>query len=134
MRAHDRTVIGAAHAGWRGLAGGVIEATVEAMGVNPARVLAWLGPTIAQPSFEVGDDVRTAFVQQHAAADEAFVRNARGRWQCDLYLLARQRLAALGVTRVTGGEWDTFAERERFFSYRRDGRTGRMTALIWINP
>lgn len=127
-------VIGAAHAGWRGLAGGVIEATVEAMGVNPARVLAWLGPTIAQPSFEVGDDVHTAFVQQHAAADEAFVRNARGRWQCDLYLLARQRLAALGVTRVTGGEWDTFAERERFFSFRRDGRTGRMTALIWINP
>ena len=127
-------VIGAAHAGWRGLAGGVIEATVEAMGVNPARVLAWLGPTIAQPSFEVGDDVHTAFVQQHAVADEAFVRNARGRWQCDLYLLARQRLAALGVTRVTGGEWDTFAERERFFSFRRDGRTGRMTALIWINP
>jgi YfiH family protein len=127
-------VIGAAHAGWRGLAGGVIEATVTAMGVNPARVLAWLGPCIAQPSFEVGDDVRTAFVEQHAEADEAFVRNARGRWQCDLYLLARQRLAALGVTRVTGGEWDTFAERERFYSYRRDGRTGRMTALLWINP
>ena len=127
-------VIGAAHAGWRGLAAGVIEATVKAMGAPPARVLAWLGPCIAQPSFEVGDDVRTAFIEQHAAADEAFVRNSRGRWQCDLYLLARQRLAALGVTRVTGGEWDTFADRERFFSYRRDGRTGRMTALIWINP
>lgn len=128
------TVIGAAHAGWRGLAGGVIEATVNAMGVAPARLLAWLGPTIAQPNFEVGDDVRTAFVERHAAADEAFVRNTRGRWQCDLYLLARQRLAALGITRITGGEWDTYADRERFYSYRRDGRTGRMTALIWINP
>jgi purine-nucleoside/S-methyl-5'-thioadenosine phosphorylase / adenosine deaminase len=130
----DGSVIGAAHAGWRGLAAGVIEATVTAMGANPARVLAWLGPTIGQPSFEVGDEVRTAFVDGHASADEAFTRNARGRWQCDLYRLAYQRLTALGVTSITGGTWDTYAEPERFFSYRRDGRCGRMSALIWINP
>jgi YfiH family protein len=130
----DGSVIGAAHAGWRGLAGGVIEATVAAMGANPSRVLAWLGPTIGQASFEVGDEVRAAFIDGHARADEAFTRNARGRWQCDLYRLAFQRLTALGVTSITGGTWDTYAEPERFFSYRRDGRCGRMSALIWINP
>jgi YfiH family protein len=127
-------VIGAAHAGWRGLASGVIEATVSAMGTEPSRLLAWLGPTIGQPNFDGGDDGRAAFLDRHAAADDAFVRNASGRWQCDLYRLAWQRLMALGITRITGGAWDTFAERERFFSYRRDGRTGRMAALIWINP
>jgi YfiH family protein len=127
-------VIGAAHAGWRGLAGGVIEATLAAMSAEPSRVLAWLGPTIGPANFEVGEDVRTAFVDRHAAAAEAFAPNARARWQCDLYLLARQRLAALGVTQITGGTWDTYAERERFFSFRRDGRCGRMAALIWINP
>jgi purine-nucleoside/S-methyl-5'-thioadenosine phosphorylase / adenosine deaminase len=130
----DGAVIGAAHAGWRGLAGGVIEATVKTMGAEASRVLAWLGPAIGPASFEVGDDVRAAFLDKDAAADGAFTRNARGRWQCDLYMLARQRLAAIGVTHVTGGSWDTCAEPERFFSYRRDGRCGRMAALIWINP
>jgi YfiH family protein len=134
LAARDGSVIGAAHAGWRGLAGGVIEATVRAMGADPARLLAWLGPAIGQAHFEVGDEVRAAFVANDANAAAAFARNDRERWQCDLYALARLRLAALGVQHVSGGGWCTYAEEDRFFSFRRDGRCGRMAALIWINP
>jgi polyphenol oxidase len=127
----DGAVLAAAHAGWRGLAGGVLEATVRAMRVDPPRVHAWLGPAIGSAHFEVGAEVRAAFLAQDPRADAAFAANARGRWQCDLELLARQRLAALGVQRISGAGLCTYTQPQRCFSYRRDGRTGRMAALIW---
>ena len=132
--AHDGSIVGAAHAGWRGLAGGVLEATVAAMsglGADPTRLSAWLGPGIGQDSFEVGDEVRAAFVGHDARASEAFLPHQRGKWQCDLFALARSRLAAVGLTDITGGEFCTYADKKRFFSYRRDGQCGRMAALIW---
>jgi hypothetical protein len=101
------------------------------MRVDPAGIHAWLGPSIGTAHFEVGADLRDAFIAHDARAEQAFAVNARGRWQCDLQWLARARLAALGVTRVAAANACTFADRERFFSYRRDGRTGRMAALIW---
>jgi purine-nucleoside/S-methyl-5'-thioadenosine phosphorylase / adenosine deaminase len=127
----DGTRIGAAHAGWRGLASGVIENTVRELGVPGSQLTAWLGPAISREHFEVGEEVRAAFVAADAGAAEAFEHNARGRWQADLGLLAKRRLRALGVTDVGGGEWCTFADRARFFSHRRDGKGGRMVALIW---
>ncbi len=130
--ARDGTAVGAAHAGWRGLAAGVLETTVRALAAEPARLLAWLGPAIGPDHFEVGEEVRTAFLRSDEGASSAFVRNARGRWQCDLYALARRRLAALGVGGVYGGGWCTYADPVRFFSYRRDGRCGRMAALVWL--
>lgn len=129
--ATDGSAVGAAHAGWRGLAGGVLEATLRAMKLPPAKVLAWLGPAIGQAHFEVGDEVRAAFLAVDAGAAVAFALNERGRWQCDLYALARRRLTSLGLHAIHGGGWCTYAEPERFFSYRRDGRCGRMAALIW---
>lgn len=131
LAARDGSVVGAAHAGWRGLAAGVLESAVHALGVTPAEVLAWLGPAIGPRHFEVGPEVRAAFLEADPAAAAAFAPNPRGRWQCDLYTLARQRLAILGVARVYGGGWCTYADAARFFSYRRDGRCGRMAALIW---
>jgi polyphenol oxidase len=130
--ARDGSAVGAAHAGWRGLAGGVLEQTIARLGVPAAQLVAWLGPTINQKSFEVGEDVRTAFTKGDADAASAFEANSRGRWQCDLYALARRRLAALGVSDVTGGGWCTYADASRFFSFRRDGQCGRMAALIWM--
>lgn len=130
--APDASAVGAAHAGWRGLAGGVLEATVRAMKTPPGELLAWLGPAIGQAHFEVGDEVRAAFLAGDPGAAAAFVANPRGRWQCDLYALARRRLAAIGVSSVHGGGWCTYADSGRFFSYRRDGRCGRMAAVIWI--
>jgi purine-nucleoside/S-methyl-5'-thioadenosine phosphorylase / adenosine deaminase len=130
--ARDGSAVGAAHAGWRGLAGGVLEATVERLGIPASQLIAWMGPAIGQANFEVGDDVRTAFMATDPDAASAFVPNARGRWQCDLYALARRRLAAIGVAGVFGGGWCTFADSERFFSFRRNAQTGRMAALIWI--
>lgn len=132
----DGSAVAAAHAGWRGLAAGVLEATVVAIcarqePVAGSELVAWLGPAIGPAHFEVGDEVRAAFVDQAAAATHAFVRNSRGRWQCDLPMLARQRLAAVGVSAVAGGDWCTYADPARFYSYRRDGRCGRMAALIW---
>jgi YfiH family protein len=124
-------VVAAAHAGWRGLAGGVIEATVKAMRVPAKSLLAWLGPAIGPQVFEVGEDVRSAFVTHDAAAAQAFVTNARGRWWCDLYALARLRLARLGVEEIYGGAYCTHTDASRFFSYRREGQTGRMATLIW---
>ena len=129
--AADGTAIGAAHAGWRGLAGGVLEAVVGAMRTPPEGLLAWLGPAIGQLHFEVGDEVRAAFLAADRGADAAFTANPRGRWQCDLYGLARRRLAALGLTQIHGAGWCTYADARGFFSYRRDGRCGRMAALIW---
>jgi polyphenol oxidase len=131
----DGSRIGAAHAGWRGLAAGVLERTVAALGVPGSQLTAWLGPAISREHFEVGDEVREAFVATRARASTAFERNARGKWNADLVALARQRLETVGVTDVTGGEWCTFADRERFFSHRRDsqngGNSGRLAALIW---
>jgi YfiH family protein len=137
--ARDGSVVGAAHAGWRGLASGVLGATVSAMNTAPDQVVAWLGPAIGPDHFEVGDDVVAAFRDTAAQADAsqteaAFTRKANGKWLCDLYALARLRLAALGTTSVSGGGWCTFEDSQRFFSYRRDGQTGRMAALIWLAP
>jgi YfiH family protein len=129
--ARDGSAVGAAHAGWRGMAGGVLEATVRALRVAPSSLLAWMGPAIGPERFEVGDDVRTAFTMKDAGAQVAFVRNERGRWQCDLYALARRKLTALGVQEIYGGGWCTYTDATRFFSYRRDGECGRMAALIW---
>ena len=126
------SVVCAAHAGWRGLAGGVLEASVRAMDAPPARLLAWLGPAIGPQAFEVGDEVRTAFMAQRPEAAAAFAAKGGGKWLADLYLLARQRLNATGVSRVFGGGFCTHNEAERFYSYRRDKSTGRMAALIWM--
>jgi YfiH family protein len=124
--------VAVSHAGWRGLAGGVIEATLAALHLEPARLVAWLGPAISQPSFEVGPEVREAFVARNAASGSAFAPNSRGRYQADLYELARQTLRAQGVVDVHGGGWCTVAQRGLFYSFRRDGRTGRMATLAWL--
>lgn len=129
--ARDGSAVGAAHAGWRGLAGGVLEATVRALAVDPSQLIAWMGPAIGPEHFEVGGEVREAFLSQDPLAAAAFAQNARGRWQCDLYALARRRLQAIGISSVSGGGWCTYGDSGRFFSYRRDGRCGRMAALIW---
>jgi len=131
--AEDASVVAAAHAGWRGLSAGMIEACVAATATPPARLLAWLGPAIGAQAYEVGDEVRAVFCQQDAAAQRAFVPQAPGKWLCDLYLLARQRLTALGVHRVSGGGHCTFSDPRRFYSYRRDGVTGRMASCIWLD-
>lgn len=131
LAAGDGSVIGAAHAGWRGLCAGVLEATLDAMRCDPCTAIAWLGPAIGPASFEVGAEVRAAFVAAQPQAQAAFRPNDRGRWLGDLYLLARQRLEARGVTDVHGGGWCTLRDARRFFSFRRDGRTGRMAALVW---
>jgi polyphenol oxidase len=131
LAARDGSVVAAAHAGWRGLAAGVLEATVQRLLVDPGQLIAWVGPGIGPAHFEVGEDVRRAFLAHDAAAAGAFTDNPRGRWHCDLAVLARARLAALGVAAVFGGAWCTYADPSRFFSYRRDGRCGRMAALIW---
>jgi YfiH family protein len=131
LASDDGRVLGAAHAGWRGLAAGVLEATVKAMQVPPERLSAWLGPCIGPAHFEVGEEVRAAFLATQPDAESAFVPNPRGRWQCDLPRLARARLAGLGITQLAGGHWCTAADPVRFFSHRRDQRTGRMAALIW---
>ncbi|TXF11719.1 peptidoglycan editing factor PgeF [Pelomicrobium methylotrophicum] len=128
----DGTVVGVAHAGWRGLAAGVIERTVAAMGTDPARLMAWLGPAIGPDSFEVGDDVREAFLRHEARAAFAFLPRDNGKWLANLYLLARQRLEACGVRAVYAEQACTFSEPQRFYSYRRDRITGRMAALVWL--
>jgi polyphenol oxidase len=126
------TVVAAAHAGWRGLAAGVIEATISTMAVPPGELLAWLGPAIGPSAFEVGDEVRAAFVAQDVLAGNAFVAHGPEKWLADIYLLARQRLIAAGVTSISGGGRCTVSEAEDFFSYRRDGVTGRMASLVWL--
>jgi polyphenol oxidase len=126
------TRLGIAHAGWRGLAGGVVEATIAALGAPPQSLHAWLGPAIGPRAFEVGAEVRAAFVQRDPAAAACFEPNAAGRFQADLHALARRVLARAGVASVHGGLWCTHGDRERFFSYRRDGETGRMATLAWL--
>ena len=126
------SVVAAAHAGWRGLLGGVLESTLAAMAVAPEHVLAWLGPAIGPSAFEVGDEVRAAFVAELPAAGEAFAPCGQGKWLADLYALARLRLARAGVTAVYGGNACTYSDPAHYFSYRRDGVTGRMATLIWL--
>lgn len=126
------TVVAAAHAGWRGLLAGVLEASIEAMAVPGEEILVWLGPAIGPQAFEVGDEVRAAFVAHDPSADLAFRAGLPGKWLADLELLARQRLQAAGVTAIYGGGLCTVNDPERFFSYRRDGQTGRMASLIWL--
>lgn len=124
--------VAAAHAGWRGLAGGVIEATIAALPAPPEQLMAWLGPAIGPEAFEVGDEVRAAFVDIDADSAGAFVAAAPGKHFADLFALARRRLRRAGVTRIFGGGLSTHADPRRFYSYRRDGITGRMAALIWL--
>ena len=131
VAAVDGSEIAAAHAGWRGLAAGVLENTLSAFHNPPERLLAWLGPAISQPAFEVGDDVRDAFTADDEAAAACFEENEAGRWQADLYGLARRRLSACGIGNVYGGGLCTYGDHARFFSYRRDGQCGRMAALIF---
>ena len=126
------SVVAAAHAGWRGLLAGVLEATVAAMGVAAPTLLAYLGPAIGPRAFEVGDEVRSAFVAADAALAAAFTPALPGKWLADIYLLARLRLAALGLARVYGGDFCTYRDADRFFSYRRDAQTGRMASMIWL--
>jgi hypothetical protein len=128
----EGTKVAALHAGWRGLAGGVIETGVKALSLPGSELLAWLGPAIGPVSFEVGPEVRAAFVQHDMQAAQAFRAAREGKYLVDIYQLARQRLQRLGVAAVYGGGFCTVTERERFFSYRRDGVTGRMAALIWL--
>jgi YfiH family protein len=128
------TRVAAIHAGWRGLHAGVIEQTVCAMNVPGEELLAWCGPAIGADAFEVGEEVREAFVSVDPLAVHAFLHSPHGRWLADLYVLAHQRLAAVGVTQVYGGDHCTFSEAQLFYSYRREGRTGRMASLIWIEP
>ena len=129
----DGTVVGAAHAGWKGLAAGVIETTVKAMGKEPHKLMAWLGPAIGPHAFEVGAEVRATFMGHNGKAAEAFTAHGtEGKYHADIYLLARQRLNALGITRISGGTFCTYHQKDRFFSYRRDGVTGRMGTFIWL--
>lgn len=124
--------VAAAHAGWRGLAGGILEATLASLQVAPEHVLVWLGPAIGPECFEVGSEVREAFVSAHGEAGHAFAPGrSEGKFLADIYQLARIRLAAAGVTSVHGGGWCTLCD-PRFYSYRRAARTGRFASLIWL--
>ena len=134
------TVVAAAHAGWKGLAAGVIQATVSAMRVEGQQLMAWLGPAISQSAFEVGAEVRELFAADDPASDAAFIpcdkthERAAQKFHADLYALARLRLNVLGITQIYGGDRCTYRESEKFFSYRRDGVTGRMGTFIWLDP
>ena len=124
--------VGIAHAGWRGLLNGVLPAAVRALRTPPAEVVAWLGPAIGAASYEVGAEVRDAYLARDPRAGEAFAPNARGRWQADLYALARASLAEAGVGAVHGGGFCTYREADRFFSHRREAPCGRFATLVWL--
>ena len=130
MSSKDGGAFAAAHAGWRGLAAGVIENTISKLSIEPANLLVWLGPAISQAAFEVGDEVRDAFLAHDPMASTCFEANASGRWQADLYGLARQRLQAAGVPAVSGGEFCTYSDTERFYSYRRNPDCGRLVSFV----
>jgi YfiH family protein len=132
LAARDGSEIAAAHAGWRGLAAGVLEATVAAMRSPAPDLVAWLGPAAGPAAYEIGEEVREAFVSRDPGAASAFIATRPGHWRVDLYALARRRLAACGVTRVHGGDRCTISEPAGFFSHRRDGRSGRMATLAWL--
>lgn len=126
------TRVALVHAGWRGLAAGVIENGVHALHTPPSQLLAWLGPAIGARAFEVGPEVRARFLDEDARAAQAFTPGRNDHWYADLCALARQRLQRLGVEQMYGGRFCTVRERDRFFSYRRDGECGRMASLIWL--
>lgn len=126
------TAVGVAHAGWRGLAAGVLEASIKAIGEPRDQLLAWLGPAIGPAAFEVGDEVREVFVTEDAGTADGFVAGAPGKWWCDIYFLARRRLLRAGLADIHGGGLCTVSDADRFYSYRRDGITGRMASLIWL--
>lgn len=132
----EGTVVAATHAGWRGLCEGVIEATIEAMQVLPGSLMVWLGPAIGPQAFEVGEDVRQEFISQQSEAKDAFAATGGGKCLADIYRLAQLRLERMGVTEIYGGGIDqdfcTYTDKSRFFSFRRDGKTGRMATLIWL--
>ncbi len=130
--ARDGSRVAAAHAGWRGLLAGVLEACIDAMGTPARDVLAWMGPAIGPESFEVGEEVRARFCAVLPAAQALFTPSAGGRWMADLYGLARLRLRTAGVSAIHGGGWCTLRDPGRFYSYRRDGETGRMASMIWL--
>lgn len=125
------TQVAAAHAGWRGLVKGVIAETVKALPAEPADLLAWLGPAIGPEVFEVGPEVRTAFLELDSANSVCFKPSPAGHWLADIYELARRQLKSLDVTAIYGGDWCTYSQPEQFYSYRRDGSSGRMASLIW---
>ncbi|WP_417595598.1 peptidoglycan editing factor PgeF [Oceanospirillum sp.] len=126
--------VGVAHAGWRGLADGVLEATLDKLNIEPEKTLVWLGPAISSKHFEVGDEVRQRFVEQLPQSFDCFEPSPfrLNHYMADLYQLARLKLAERGVDQVYGGAFCTYAERKRFYSYRRDGQTGRMASIIWL--
>lgn len=133
LLAHDAGEgVAIAHAGWRGLSAGVIESAIEALGFPGERLLAWLGPAIGARAYEVGEEVRAAFLERDARAQAAFAPTRPGHWRLDLYAVARQRLRSKGVTRISGGGFCTYSESDRFFSYRRDKATERMAAAAWL--
>jgi YfiH family protein len=132
LAAQSGAVVAAVHAGWRGLAAGVIEAAVAALAAEPADLMAWLGPAIGPERFEVGAEVREALLQGDPQGGAAFATNARGRFMADLGELARRRLAAAGLTRIYGTPECTHARADRYFSHRRDGKSGRQATLIWL--
>jgi YfiH family protein len=127
------TIVAVAHAGWRGLSGGVLEHTIDALSVAPEDLYVYLGPAIGPTAFEVGDDVYRAFTAAQPSAASAFSAQSTGKWLCDLFALARQRLTSRGVHRVFGGADCTYSNPRRFFSHRRDKISGRMAALIWLD-
>ncbi|MCK5895497.1 MAG: peptidoglycan editing factor PgeF [Cocleimonas sp.] len=127
------TAIAAAHAGWRGLHAGILEQTAMSLGCPTSEVMAWFGVAIGAAYFEVGSEVRDAFITVQEDAKKAFVAtNNNGKWMADIYLLARLRLEAVGVTQITGGDYCSYQHKERFYSYRREAKTGRMASLIWL--
>jgi len=128
----DGSEVAAAHAGWRGLCAGVLENVVSALRTDPGELVAWLGPAISQPAFEVGTEVRDQFVGRDPAAAACFEANERGRFQADLYALARLRLLGAGLSRIYGGDRCTYRESDAFFSYRRDGQCGRMASFVYL--
>ena len=132
--ARDGSEIAAAHAGWRGLAAGVLEATVAAMAAAPRDIVAWLGPAAGPQAYEIGEEVFDAFLARDQRAGTAFAATRRGHWNVDLYMLAKQRLSDAGVADVHGGGLCTISDPARFFSHRRDGRSGRIATLAWIAP
>ncbi len=134
LAAKDGSEVAAAHAGWRGLCAGVLESTVAAMRTPPGRLVAWLGPAAGPRAYEIGEEVFEAFTAFDARARMAFLPTRPGHWKVDLYMLARQRLLDAGVTDVHGGGLCTISDPARFFSHRRDGRSGRIATLAWITP